>query len=211
MLNVEEAFVQYDPYLDKETFAQRHAGIMQVDHGERLSLKSIKKIWKTFLEDEADAFFAAHVPLTLDDVLRVGADKLVYILGWTKPKHVSRWVQNKVRVGLCCHCDDQFIALMFQHNHGLCGHCKPLYSMKGMRNFIVHQLDQAERYQHAHRDLLLDFYIMFYKDKKFRKLFLKGTATADELEMMEVEVPTWVQQESGPLPKANPSELGETL
>lgn len=194
----------YDVNLDAEAFKQRHAGLL-TDPGYRLTKKQIVDIMTEFVKDEADAFFKAHPNFTMEDILRAGPDRFVYLLGWSKPKHVARWKNNKVRVGLCGHCRVQFIAMMLQTNHGLCGNCRPLYSTKAIRKFIVNQLNVAERYQHAHRDLIMDFYVMFYHDTQFRNLFLADSESAKQIEALEVEVPSWVEAESGPLPKA-PSE-----
>lgn len=191
-----ERLENYEPEnLDAEKFRERYAGIYQKDSGKRLSRSSMLGIWRRFLTYEQHEFFKVHTNFTLYDIARVGIDKFVYTMGWRKKPDVSRWRGNKVRLGICCHCQDQFIPMILQHNNGLCQHCKPLYSMKAIRNFVLQQM-YTERYEHAHRDLFMDFYIMFYSDPGLRSLFLKGTESAAEWEAVEVEKPEWFDREA---------------
>ena len=60
--------------------------------------------------------------------------------------------------------------------------CRPDYSVTAIRNFILMQIEASKRYSGAHYDLLMDFYLIFYHDKKFRSLFRKGTETVREFE-----------------------------
>lgn len=199
MTEVKTGLENYDVNLPEAEFKVRHAGLLK-DPGYRLTKKQITEIMKEFVANHAAKFFEKH-PFTMEDVVRIGTDRFVYLLGWRKPKHVESWKDNKVRVGVCCHCNEQFIAMMYQTNHGLCTNCRPSYSVKAIHKFLVHQLNVADRYQHAHRDLLMDFYIMFSNDKQFRQLFLTGSESAKQIELLNEEMPEWVQKESGPLPK----------
>ena len=205
-----ESLEDYDPEkLDKEAFKIRYAGLYQVDNGKRLSKASLRGIWRRFLTYERNNFFAAHKNLTIYDIGRIGIDKFIYTMGWFKKTDVSRWRNNKIRVGICAHCQDQFIPMMLQHNFGLCTNCKPLYSVRAVRNFMVKQMNISERYQHAHRDLLMDFFIMFYNDPQMRLLFLKDSEFAKECEASDFKVPSWYEQEAGLLPSIPPESLGD--
>lgn len=163
-------------------FKHFFAGVISKDEHVRLSVSQIKNTWERFMEREYRAFLNAHLNLTLEDIIKVGIDKFVYVMGWKRPSDVSSWHNNRVRVGTCCHCKDQFIPMMLQHNHGLCANCRPAYSPKAIHNFAVYQVKNSQRYQEASQDLLMDFYIMFYMDEKFRNLFLKDSASAKEME-----------------------------
>lgn len=163
-------------------FKKRYAGVVAKDQGERLSPSKIGKIWDNFMKYEYRSFLTSHTNLSLSSIMQIGIDKFIYTLGWRKPSDTATWRKNKVRIGTCCHCEDQFVAMMFQHNHGLCMNCRPLYSVTAIRNYILHVMNISERYQNAHHDLLMDFYIMFYHDPSLRKLFLKGTESAQALE-----------------------------
>jgi hypothetical protein len=193
-----EELKSYDPdNLDHEAFKKRYAGFYQKDNGKRLSKSSMRGIWRRFMTHERHAFLTAHTNLTLYDIGRVGIDKFIITMGWRSKADTKRWRNNKVRIGICCHCQDQFIPMMFQHNHGLCNNCKPLFSSKAMRNFVLDKLHNADRYQHAHRDMLMDFYIMFYSDEQLRKLFLKTDEFAQEWAAKEFEAPEWLPKEAG--------------
>ena len=168
-------------------FKRRFSGVVAKDQGERLSPSKLRKIWDNFMKYEYRSFISAHINLDMETLMRIGIDKFIYTLGWRKPSDTATWRNNKVRLGTCCHCEDQFIPMMFQHNHGLCMNCRPEYSVTAIRNYILHIMNTSERYEQAHHDLLMDFYIMFYHDPKFRKLFLKGTDAADTLEKMQVD------------------------
>ena len=182
----------YDPDMDHEEFKQRYAGLYQKDEGKRLSKSSMRRIWNKFVKEERIRFFEVHNTFNVQQVLAIGVDKFIYTMGWTKPSHVRRWRNNKLRVGICCHCNDQFIPLLFQANHGLCHNCRPLYSVKAIKNYVIRELESSDRYYEAHRDLLMDFYIMFYHDAQLRSLFLKTSDFAQSLEEEELEVPEWV-------------------
>lgn len=168
-------------------FKQRYAGVIAKDQGQRLSPSKISKIWDNFMKYECRSFLSSHTNLALPTILSIGIDKFIYTLGWTKPSDTATWRNNKVRLGTCCHCNDQFIPMMFQHNHGLCMNCRPLYSVKAIRNYILRVMNISPRYENAQHDLLMDFYIMFYHDSALRKIFLKGSKTANSLELLEVE------------------------
>lgn len=172
-------------------FKHFFAGVVAKDEHDRLSVSQIKNIWERFMKTEYRGFLNAHLNLTLEDIMKVGIDKFVYVMGWTKPNDVPSWHNNRLRVGICCHCRDQFIPMILQQNQGLCVNCRSFYSLKAIRNFNIHQLNVSGRYQEASSDLLMDFYIMFYMDEKFRKLFLKGSNSAEEMEAFEEEVPEW--------------------
>lgn len=163
-------------------FKRRFAGVVAKDQGERLSPSKLNKIWDNFMKFEYRSFLGAHVNLSMETLLRIGIDKFIYTLGWRKPSDSASWRNNKVRLGTCCHCEDQFIPMMFQHNHGLCMNCRPLYSVTAIRSYILHVMNNSERYENAHHDLLMDFYIMFYHDSRLRLLFLKDTDSAKTLE-----------------------------
>ncbi|PGQ88179.1 hypothetical protein [Priestia megaterium] len=166
-------------------FKTRYAGVIAKDQGERLSPSKIKRIWENFMRYEFRSFLDSHINLPFESLLKIGIDKFIYTLGWRKPSDTASWHNNVVRIGTCCHCNDQFIPMMFQQNHGLCSNCRPLYSVTAIRNYILHVMHQSERYENATHDLLMDFYIMFYSDPKLRKLFLKGTETAKEFESLQ--------------------------
>jgi hypothetical protein len=185
--------LDYKEDITEEEFKERYAGMYQKDNGKRLSKRSLQKIWNKFIREERVDFFTSHNTFSLADVFQIGYDKFIYTLGWTKPSHVSRWRNNKVRIGPCCHCNDQFIPLIFQFNQGLCNNCKPKYSIKAIRNYMVTQLNGSKRYYKAKEDLLMDFYIVFYNDKKLRELFLVDSPFAKEYDAMDPEIPEWAK------------------
>lgn len=174
-------------------FKRRYAGVIAKDQGERLSPSKISKIWDNFMKYEYRAFLTSHKNLSISTILNIGIDKFIYTLGWRKPSDTASWRNNKVRLGTCCHCEDQFIAMMFQHNHGLCINCRPQYSVPAIRQYILHIMNTSERYENAHHDLLMDFYIMFYHDPQLRQMFLKGTTSAKTLEELgKTDETSWV-------------------
>lgn len=175
-----------------EHFKSRYAGVIAKDMGDRLSVSQIQKIWDKFIRNEYRPFLNAHLNLTMTQIVEIGIDKFVYVMGWRRPSDVATWRNNKLRVGACCHCKDQFIPMMLQHNHGLCSNCRHEYSSTAIRKFIIKQLNVAKRYEGAQRDLLMDFYIMFYHDDAFRRLFKTGSKSAIEMESFEDELPEWV-------------------
>jgi len=166
-------------------FKRRYAGVIAKDQGERLSPSKIKRIWEHFMRHEFRSFLDSHLNLKFESLLDIGIDKFIYTLGWRKASDTASWHNNKVRIGTCCHCNDQFIPMMFQQNHGLCSNCRPLYSVTAIRNYILHVMNQSDRYANATHDLLMDFYIMFYSDPQLRKLFLKGTNSANHFESLQ--------------------------
>jgi hypothetical protein len=200
--------LHYDENMDSEEFKKRYAGLYQKDTGKRLGERSLRKIFNKFIREERVDFFTAHNTFSLEDVFSIGFDKFVYTMGWTKPMHIKRWRNNKVRIGVCCHCNDQFVPLIFQYNQGLCNNCKPKYSIKAIRNYMITQLENSKRYYKAKEDLLMDFYIVFYNDQKLRELFLVGSEFAKEYESMDVEVPAWAKDKRLGGDRDGESEIG---
>lgn len=184
----------YNPEMTAEEFKARYGGIYQKDKGKRLSKSAMQRIWNKFVKEERMDFFKAHTLFTVYDIAAIGIDKFIYTMGWTKPSHVRTWRNNKIRVGLCGDCKQHFIPMLLQSNHGLCHTCRPQYSVKAMKNFILRELRTTERYYKAHRDCLMDFYIMFYNDGNFRKLFKKDCDFAQELEALVLETPEWAEK-----------------
>lgn len=170
-----------------EHFKARFSGVIAKDQGERHSPSKILRIWEHFMRNDYRDFLQAHSNLTLKDILKIGIDKFIYTLGWNKPSDTGSWHNNKIRIGYCCHCKNQFVPLIFQHNHGLCMSCRPDYSVTAIRNFILMQIESSKRYNGAHYDLLMDFYLIFYHDEKFRSLFRNGAQTAMEFEKLPVK------------------------
>ena len=173
-------------------FKTRYAGYAAKDTGMRLSPSAIKNIWNSFMRSEYRDFLKAHVNLTMENILDVGIDKFIYTMGWSKPAEAKTWRNNVIRVGVCCHCQDQFIPMIIQNNQGLCVNCRPLYSVTAMRNYVLGILNESDRYYKAHRDALMDFYILFYNDQSFRNLFMKGSKFAATYENKTYKVPEWV-------------------
>lgn len=185
-----EKLVDYHMHMSEENFKERY-GIGSQAIVKRLSRAAIRSIWRQFIEVERRDFFDVHRHMTVYDVARVGIDKFIYMMGWETKHDAARWRNNKIRIGICCHCRNQFVMMLLQQNHGLCKNCRPLYSSVAIRNFIVKQLWDSKRYQSAHRDLLMDFFIMFFHDPQLRALFLKDSASAMELEADVRELPDW--------------------
>lgn len=185
--------LNYKEDMTPEEFKKRYAGMLQKDNGKRLSERSLRKIWNKFIRDERVDFFKMHNTFSLEDVFNIGYDKFIYTLGWTKPSHVKTWRNNKIRIGVCCHCRDQFLPMLFQYNQGLCDNCKPKYSIPAIRNYMITQLNNSKRYFHAKEDLLMNFYIVFSNDPKLRELFLVDNPFAQKYAAMEVEVPDWAK------------------
>lgn len=179
-------------------FKTRYAGFLAKDTGDRLSVSQLNRIWDKFIRDEYRGFLHAHVNITMEQIVSIGIDKFIYVLGWKRPSDVASWHNNKLRIGVCCHCQDQFLPMMLQFNHGLCANCRPHYSAAAIRNFVIRQLNTSERYEKAHHDCLMDFYIMFYHDEKFRSLFIEGTPTAEEWSQWREEVPEWAKPRQNP-------------
>jgi hypothetical protein len=191
-----EKLADYHMQMTEEHFQERY-GLGKGGSFKRLSRSAIRSIWRQFIEVERRDFFDVHRHMNVYDVARVGIDKFVYVMGWEKKHDAARWRNNKIRIGICCHCRDQFVMMILQQNHGLCKTCRPLYSSIAIRNFLVKQLWESERYQHAHRDLFMDFFILFYNDVNLRALFWKGSDSAKELEADERPLPDWYDEESG--------------
>lgn len=192
-----EQLTSYHVDMDSEAFRKRYAGLPPGVTPKRLSRAAMRRIWRVFMAKHSYDFFEAHVNMQAYDVARIGIDKFIYMMAWEKVSDVPRWRNNKVRVGICCHCQDQFVLMMLQHNHGLCKNCKPLYSSKAIRGFLVNQLWSSERYEHAHRDLFMDFFVLFYHDPKLRELFHTGSESALDYEAETRELPDWFEAESG--------------
>lgn len=193
--------------LQKNTDHFKHffAGVISKDEHTRLSASQVKNIWERFMKGEYRDFLNAHLNLTLAEIIKIGIDKFIYVMGWKRPTEVTSWHNNRVRVGVCCHCHDQFIPMILQHNHGLCINCRQEYSISAIRKFAIRQLNTSKRYHEASQDLLMDFYIIFYNDEKFRKLFLKDSKYAKEMETYEDELPEWAK------PKEVREQEGEVI
>lgn len=181
----------HEEFIKKSTehFKKRYSGVLAKDQGERLSVSQIKRIWDRFIREQYRDFLRAHTNLKMKQILEIGIDKFVYVMGWRKSSDAGSWRDNRLRIGVCCHCKDQFIPMMIQYNHGLCSNCRPEYSSEAIRKFVLKQFIASDRYKDAQRDLLMDFYIMFYHDDNFRKFFLKGSSDAELIEALEVDEP----------------------
>jgi hypothetical protein len=191
-----EKLADYHMNMSVESFRERY-GMTAGGITNRLSRSMIRNIWRQFITVERRDFFDVHRHMDVYDVARVGIDKFVYMMGWETKHDAARWRNNKIRVGICCHCHDQFVMMLLQQNHGLCKTCRPLYSSTAIRNFLVKQLWESERYQSAHRDLFMDFFILFFRDANLRALFWKGSDSANELEADERELPGWYDEQTG--------------
>jgi hypothetical protein len=187
----EDILKDYNPDLDDEQFKARYAGLFQYKHRPYISKEKMLEIWNAF-QSEMPAFLEAHKNLKEEDISKIGIDKFVLTMGWLEIDDVKRWTNNKVRVGYCCHCQDQFVLMILQYNHGLCDKCRPSFSSQAIAEFLKKQM-YTERYQQSHHDLYMDFFIMFYNDSVFRGLFLKGTDFANNLEQELNQLPEFFQ------------------
>jgi hypothetical protein len=186
----------YQKNMSSKRFKERYVGL-NPKYTARLSPAAIRNIWREFMEIERHDFFDVHRHMDPYAVARIGIDKFVYMMGWEKPNDVKRWRNNKLRIGICCHCHNQFVLMMLQANHGLCKNCKPLYSSVAIRNFLVKQLWESDRYKDAHRDLFMDFFILFFHHVDLRALFLKDSPSAKEWEADERPLPDWFDEATG--------------
>lgn len=194
MVDMDTFFKNYNEDMTEEEMKVRYAGMYGKIGDKAIPKQRLKRIWEEFLHTERRDFIIKHNTISVDDIIRIGIDKFVQTLGWKVRSDVSSWRRNVVRVGICPECDDQFIPLMFQTNQGLCNHCRPNFSIKAIKRFIEYVVTVNDRYQHAHHDALMDFYIMFHNDANFRKLFIKDSESANEMETREFEVPDWFKE-----------------
>lgn len=187
---MEDLLKDYNADISDEDFKVKYAGVFNTKNRVKIEKEEMLKIWHAFL-GEMDEFLLAHKNLTQSDIERIGIDKFILTMGFYKPEDVSRWKLNKVRIGSCGHCKNQFIPMMFQHNYGLCDNCRPKFSSIGIREFVKKQMS-TERYANSTQDLWMDFFIMFYSDDLFRGLFLKGTDFSSALEKEFSDLPEFM-------------------
>lgn len=191
----QEFFRNYNEDMTPEEAKDRYAGMYGSDKDKVIPKKHLKKIWSTFITDERIDYITSNNTVSVEEIVSIGIDKFVRTNGWSRSSDVRNWRSNSVRVGKCPECNDQFLPMIMQANHGLCSHCRPKFSVKAIQRFVEHLISTSPRYYLAHRDALMDFYIMFYSDNAFRKLFLKDSETAKEYETREYVVPEWFKEE----------------
>lgn len=184
-------FEWYKEDMSPEEMKARYAGMYGKMRETPMPRRKLERIWDLFLQEERRDFIISHNTMSISEILRIGIDKFVMTLGWEKVSDVATWRNNVVRIGICPECKEQFIPLMFQTNQGLCNNCRPNFSVKAIRRFMEYVIAKNDRYENAHHDALMDFYIMFYNDELFRKLFVKGTDSANQFETQEYELPDW--------------------
>lgn len=194
LTKMDDFYANYDDGMSKEEMKKRYAGMYGKLPDKPMSRSRLVRIFERFIQDERRDFIIKHNTISMDDIVTIGIDKFVQTLGWAKPADVKNWRSNVVRLGVCPECGDQFIPLMFQTNQGLCNHCRPNFSVKAIKRFIEYVITTNDRYQEAHHDALMDFYIMFYNDVNFRKLFIKESESAVEMETREFELPDWYEE-----------------
>lgn len=188
-------FHKYDENMSPEVAAERYGGMYGTDKDEVLPKRKLEKIWRKFLLQERIDYIVKNNTVSIEDIVNIGIDKFIRTNGWEKAADVPTWRNNVVRVGICPECKDQFIPLIMQTNHGLCKNCRPNFSGKAIKRFVEHVISTSPRYFRAHQDALMDFYIMFYNDSIFRKMFIKDSPTAIEIEEREFELPEWLEEE----------------
>lgn len=191
---IEQFFKEYKTDFTEEELHTRYAGMMGSDR-KQLSVSTLRKIWEEFVQKERYDYILANNTVTVDDIVNIGIDKFALTNGWTKPSDVKRWRNNKIRIGVCPNCKDQFVPLIFQVNYGLCSNCRPEFSFQATKKYIDFVGTTNERYKEASNELLMDFFIMFYTDDNFRDLFKKDSEFAKEFENKEFEVAEWLQKE----------------
>lgn len=194
MDKVDSFFETYDENMTKEEMKKRYGGMYGKIPNEPIKKSRLVKMFDEFIQTERRDFILKHNTISMDNIVDIGIDKFAMTLGWTKASDVGGWRKNVVRIGACPDCNDQFIPLMFQTNQGLCNNCRPNISVKAIRRFIEYVAATNERYIKAESDLLMDFYIMFYSDRDFRKLFTKGSESAVEMETREFVTPEWFKE-----------------
>lgn len=189
---MERAFFRnYNEDMTDEEMKLRYAGVYGTDRYEAIPKKQLERIWRKFIINERIDYITMNNTVSVDEIVSIGIDKFVKTNGWRRAGDVANWRANTVRVGKCPECNDQFIPMMMQTNHGLCDHCRPAFSVTAIKAFVEHTISTNERYFRAHQDALMDFYIMFYNDRTFRTLFRKGSDSAKEFEEREFVLPEW--------------------
>lgn len=190
-----EFFRNYNEEMTEEEAKDRYAGMYGTDRAYVIPKKQLKQIWKRFVMEERIDYITMNNTVSVDEIIAIGIDKFVRTNGWMRSGDVPRWRSNVARVGKCPECNDQFIPLLMQTNHGLCNHCRPNFSVKAIKRFVEHTISTNERYFRADKDALMDFYIMFYNDATFRKLFIKGSESAEFFETREYVIPDWFKEQ----------------
>lgn len=185
-------FKQYKP-LEEEEMKLRFKGVIgKLPNMPTRSM--LKSIWATFLENERFDYIVSNNTVDMDQIVKIGFDKFVLTNGWNRSSDVKKWRNNKLRIGVCPHCQDQFVPLVFQVNYGLCSGCRPDFSLKSIRKYIDYVGSTDERYAGAEQDLLMNFFILFYTDINFRVMFTKGHPFAKKYEEMEFELSESMKQ-----------------
>lgn len=190
-----EFFRNYDGDMTEEEAKERYAGMYGTDRGYVIPKSQLQRIWKKFILEERIDYITMNNTVSVEEIISIGIDKFVRTNGWMRPGDVPKWRTNVARVGKCPECSDQFIPLLMQTNHGLCNNCRPKFSVKAIKRFVEHTIATNERYFMADKDALMDFYVMFYNDPAFRKLFVKDTESAHLFETREYEIPEWFKEQ----------------
>lgn len=177
---INRQYATYKQDLSKEEWRARHRGVYVKFPKEQMKKGAVRRVFEAFLKNERVDYFKSH-DFSVEDIVNIGIDKFVVANGWLQPRDASAWRNNKVRIGPCPHCKDQFVTKIYEANHGLCLNCVPLFSNKAIQGFMTKEA-HSTRYHDDHAGLAIDFYMIFSNEDSFRNLFLKDTESAAEYE-----------------------------
>lgn len=135
--------------------------------------KDLSILWDEFIQKERLGFLNKNQIVSMDDILNIGPDKFFYTLGFKKRSDVKSWRKNTVRIGKCCHCNNNFVPMLLSKNLGMCKNCRPKFSFESVQGFISEVVMNSDAYVKSNTKGLMDFCILFYNDKNLRALFLR--------------------------------------
>lgn len=151
----------------------------------QLKPRKLRKTFNAFLESgELAEYLSATGNFTLEEAVDVGIDKFLASVGIKKHTKVDSWRTHNVKLDICPDCRNEFAPVMIRTNGGLCKKCVKKYSFEGLSAFVEEQMtiprDEASLFVEP-ENIFLNVMILFYKDNKFRSMFLKDTEFINDL------------------------------
>lgn len=157
----------------KEVLLLEEEKIIVTKEGRKIHARNnddYKRIWKAFLENEADDF-KKLMGYGKKTIKKIGTKKFIDMMDWRDESDVSKYKTDSYRVIVCPNCKIEFG--VFQENLGLCYGCTPSFNMDsfwGSHNAIVEK-DPKEASDMIKAFVLYKVFRDMYKKKSLPELF----------------------------------------
>lgn len=125
---------------------------------------NIIEIYGAFKEHAKE--FEERMGYGLEDIERIGVDKFIKSMDWTRREQVLSWKTDKAHIIPCIECNSEFA--VFEIDFGLCKECQKKYDLREIQKFLEIS-SKTKSYDEYTLDIASIMQSQYFREQHFLK------------------------------------------